>query len=169
MSGHNHFVVRASKFRIVFRAIVTLGLPLVVIMMNLFDFHLNLEPESVSALKGGLIIFAVIFLFSLICAISWKYTIEGNEIHYRTLFRRGTITFSDIKRVWLYRRGNRRLNHRAVERRQRVSIFEWRNNLDFHCENVDGWLLPSIPETADGYHLFVGRLKARKIPGAKSL
>lgn len=172
MSNTKHFVVRSSKFRRVFRGMMTVGLPLLALIMHLFDLHYPFDPESTPVFKGGLVLFGVIFLPRFISALSWKYTIEGNDIHYRTLFRRGTISFSDIKRVWLYREGVRRLNHRAVERKERLSLFEFRNYLDFHMEHTTyktGWLLPAIPETAENYPLFVECLKRRKIPGAKKL
>ena len=169
MSNRNNFVVRASRFSIIVKTILTFAPPLIVTIMYLFDFHFNMSPENIAVFTPMGIFIGVIYLFMLARAISWKYTIQGNEIHYRTLFRRGVITFSDIKRVWLYRLDEgRRLFRDTARTTGRLSILNWNNFLDFHCPAAGFWL-PPIPITADGYSLFVARLKARKITGAKDL
>jgi len=79
----------------------------------------------------------------------WQVHVEGNVLHQRSLFRRVTTSFHEIRRVEAWQKSRPKVSH-----------------IDLYSNT--GCLF-SVNANASGYSLFLARLKERRIPGTEGL
>ena len=95
------------------------------------------------------------FTYRGICLRFWNCTIQGDTIHFQSLFRRKTITFHDIKRVTPMKLEN--------------FLGEGENSfvgIELHSDTEK---LFHIHGSKAGFRAFVTRLEERNIPGTETL
>jgi len=179
---YNDFVMRApNRKRVLAVSMFLLVVSIIVALYFLYRSLFAFSPEETLLFNLISLMIGTGYLLNLVLTISWKYTIQGNEISYKSLFRRKLFTFSDIVRVeviraqirprWFGRSLPRIFQEQDEEKKRRIVVLPAPTNsgrrvLLLYAKTEK---LPIISEGIANYDLFLQCLKRRNIPGARDL
>jgi len=150
--NHNYFVMHQRKRSVLGWALCTLlsGSIVTGMALNWLD-HTDESPH------GDLIFIGIFILFSLMAigniammvnAVIWKCTIQGEHIHYRSLFYRKEFAFHDIERVAF---------HHVPATTRSFEINAWHIFLSKKKRPL------TVPTKGIGIHIFLECLRNRNI------
>lgn len=141
MDHSQSFVLRFPRRHKVFQ--IVLGLfPLSFLIIFLVFFEGEFLGSAIT-LYCGVVFFCIAYSF-VYCSL-WKITVSGDDIHFKTMFSKRTLTFGDIESITFAR--NRKALRLYDAKKREISI-------QVNC---------------DGYELFVARLKKAGVPGAQKI
>ena len=150
----NHFVMRRPKFRIVIFILTAL----IFIISSVIYFHGHSNPRTDWGFWSiiATISAAIALIFMAIYDIVWKCTVFNDDIHVRTLFRRRSFTFSDVR--WV------KLSERYIVRGYHSMAY-----VGFYLTSKDKTRLLYVPVRTRNYSDFVHTLKMHEIGGAEKI